>query len=671
MTGFLCPCCAEPLIFHVSGKRKFWYCISCHQEMPVLPNKPQTKGVFNTSISRVTNESTWVLPQGQQLQDRIIKTTSEGSLIVDRMGNIAFANIQIAEMLGYSIEQMLWLPLLTFIALKDRHNISEKLVRFRQGGEGKIECRFRHKNGSEVVASVSTNSIFTENNRYTGTLLAIANITKQKQAEAALNQQQEREKVLHQIGQAIRSSLDLETIFSKAILSIGKVLQADYAIIVQYIPDRQVWLNVAESKTSQELPTVLGQEIGDSGGNFFTKMHQIDIVCSDCVTPDEDKLNRVIAKTFPGHWLLVPLYLGASVWGAIAVAKNSHTIYNCQESESQWLQLAANQLSMAIDRVVLCQQLEAAQEKIKSLVRLDSNAQEKQKKSDLPYSSVGDRSKIQRRTPSGPVAEEGAGDRATDRLLISYVGYYLSRGKPIMSQHSGIVRFNGLVYDYHGYHKSFQSFWQKLRQRHDFHKLYLEDDIYCFGDFLNQRCTVRECARCQLPIPVEDGNPYQSPGCNGFCELKSEVDARKSHQADEEITLTSVLAVGRVLEDRKTVEQLLARNGFAMNFVSHPEEIIPESLPKTVDIIVINAEVTSKEAEVWTQQLRRHPQLLGTPIVALSEKASKTLPWKQRSLGIEDYLLTPLGGDRLASHLRQVSPSPRPFVTSNLNWFPR
>ena len=135
--------------------------------------------------------------------------------------------------------------------------------------------------------------------------------------------------------------------------------------------------------------------------------------------------------------------------------------------------------------------------------------------------------------------------------------------------------------------------------------------------------------------------------------------------------MTRVLAIGTVVTNKKTVKELLARNGFAVTFVGRPDEIIPESLPDTVDIVVIHAEVSSKVGEVWAQQLRHHPQLLGTPIVALSGNASQTLPWTQRSLGIEDYLLTPLGGDRLAIHLRQVSPSSRPFVATDLNWFPR
>lgn len=39
-----CPCCAEPLLRHIRHNEIYWYCTSCHQEMPnfttlILNNK--------------------------------------------------------------------------------------------------------------------------------------------------------------------------------------------------------------------------------------------------------------------------------------------------------------------------------------------------------------------------------------------------------------------------------------------------------------------------------------------------------------------------------------------------------------------------------------------------------------------------------------------------------
>ncbi|MBR8826786.1 MAG: hypothetical protein DSM107014_02600 [Gomphosphaeria aponina SAG 52.96 = DSM 107014] len=39
-----CPCCAEPMLRHIRHNEIYWYCSSCHQEMPnftalILSNK--------------------------------------------------------------------------------------------------------------------------------------------------------------------------------------------------------------------------------------------------------------------------------------------------------------------------------------------------------------------------------------------------------------------------------------------------------------------------------------------------------------------------------------------------------------------------------------------------------------------------------------------------------
>jgi len=87
--------------------------------------------------------------------------------------------------------------------------------------------------------------------------------------------------------------------------------------------------------------------------------------------------------------------------------------------------------------------------------------------------------------------------------------------------------------------------------------------------------------------------------------------------------------------------------------------------------VLINAEVSEAEAKVWEKQLRGHPQLLDVPIIALSAAAGNSIPWIERTLGVEDYILLPLGGDRLAEHLRQVYQPIFQNDRSNLYWFPR
>jgi diguanylate cyclase (GGDEF)-like protein/PAS domain S-box-containing protein len=259
-------------------------------------------------------------------------------------------------------------------------------------------------------------------------------------------------------------------------------------------------------------------------------------------------------------------------------------------------------------------------------------------------------------------------------LLMSYVAYYVSRGKSVISPLNGPLYFQGLVYEYGGYHKDFQEFWKELQQRRDFSELYLEGDIDYFGKFLHGKCTVVQCARCNLPIPVAEGSVYAPPNCT-FCDtpfianIKSKYSREKNSEYQSDKTI--VLAIGTPPSNIRKQRKLFLTNGFDVKFISQPSEIIPEELPKIVDMVLIHAEVSENQGKVWAEELQAYPQLKNVPIIALSSQAKSSLPWEKEPLGLEDYILAPLGGDRLISHLHQMDQLKENSSSAFPHWFPR
>lgn len=259
-------------------------------------------------------------------------------------------------------------------------------------------------------------------------------------------------------------------------------------------------------------------------------------------------------------------------------------------------------------------------------------------------------------------------------LLMSYVAYYISRGKSVLSSLSGPLFFRGLVYKYWGYHTDFLEFWKQLQQRRDFQELYVEGDIDCFGNFLDGNCTVVQCARCNLPIPVSEGSAYSVPNCT-LCNnpLISEENSAHTanHNFEHKSEKTYVLAIGDPPNDSRNLKKLFSVNGFEVTFLSNIEAVHPQFLPSIVDLVLIYAEISETDGQAWAQELRRYSQLQQVPMIALSEKAKFSLPWVERTLGIEDYILAPLGGERLANHLRRVCEFQRTICATDLYWFPR
>lgn len=258
-------------------------------------------------------------------------------------------------------------------------------------------------------------------------------------------------------------------------------------------------------------------------------------------------------------------------------------------------------------------------------------------------------------------------------LLISYVAYYVSRGQTVFSPLNGPLPFTGLVYEYWGYHSEFKAFWNQLEQRRDFPELYLEGEENSFSHFLGGRCGVGECARCNLPIPISEGAVYTVPNCT-LCDSdlrrQNPEPCHNQREIEREQHLTKILAIGAPPSDYRNLKKLFLLNGFEVSFARNLDEISPELLPSGIDMVLIYAPVSEAEGKAWAKQLRSYPRLEGVPVVALSTEARFSHPWVQRQLGMEDYILAPLGGDRLANHLRRIEQLQLLEGTAALHWFP-
>lgn len=195
------------------------------------------------------------------------------------------------------------------------------------------------------------------------TVLAIVrDITNLKQAEAALRQQAERERLIVNITQRIRQSLDLDTIFSTAVLEIGTLLQMDYVDIAQYLPEQKVWLHVACYARNPEItPSSVGLSIPDENNPITERLKRLEIVELQDNTFQE-QVHPTLAQTFIGARLLVPLQAGstatdqqATVWGRLRLGKHQPP-FAWQDAEIELACTVANQLAIAIQQAELHQQ---------------------------------------------------------------------------------------------------------------------------------------------------------------------------------------------------------------------------------------------------------------------------------------------------------------------------
>ncbi|MCC3587262.1 PAS domain S-box protein [Microcoleus sp. PH2017_30_WIL_O_A] len=118
----------------------------------------------------------------------IVETASEGVWMFDADSSTTFANCRMAEMLGYTVEEMLGRSLFEFIDDEAREIAESYVQRRRQGIRERHDFQFTRKDGSHLWAIVSATPMFDADGEFAGVLRMITDISDRKQAEAELRQ---------------------------------------------------------------------------------------------------------------------------------------------------------------------------------------------------------------------------------------------------------------------------------------------------------------------------------------------------------------------------------------------------------------------------------------------------------------------------------------------------
>lgn len=190
-----------------------------------------------------------------------------------------------------------------------------------------------------------------------GTVLLVdRDVTRRKQVELALKQRVEQEASFNRVVQMIRNSLDLNTIFTTTVCEVGEVLQIYQADIVRYLPERGIWLNLADYCRNPGMPSGLGLEIPDAGNSIAAQLKQGQIVEIEDYQQYDDEANRPLRAiyTYGGNWLHIPLWGEGQVWGCLSL--NRAVGQKWQSAEIELARAVADQLAIAIQQANLYQQ---------------------------------------------------------------------------------------------------------------------------------------------------------------------------------------------------------------------------------------------------------------------------------------------------------------------------
>lgn len=184
----------------------------------------------------------------------------------------------------------------------------------------------------------------------TGLAVYFQDISDRKRSYEQLQHQIQREKALNQVIQAIRQSLNLDTVFSTAAQQMGPLLSLNRVSIVQYVPHDRCWRILASLDLTGQVMNQVGATRPDVNNPIADQLRRGQVVCIDDVEFLEDPINRSLAGGRAEAWLLVPIMVGDALpWGSFSLSR-SRELSPWQPAEIELAQTIADQLAIAIQQ---------------------------------------------------------------------------------------------------------------------------------------------------------------------------------------------------------------------------------------------------------------------------------------------------------------------------------
>lgn len=156
------------------------------------------------------------LKRSEERYRTIIESSQSGIISIDSKAKVRYVNQQMAQMLGYTMQEAIDRPVFDFLDHKGQKKLRNHLKRRKQGIRESYELKLIRKDGSDLWALISANPLFNLKSEYIGSVGVIINISARKGVEKAL------------LGAVIEKENDLRLIMAGMIEAIDQLKKKEY-----------------------------------------------------------------------------------------------------------------------------------------------------------------------------------------------------------------------------------------------------------------------------------------------------------------------------------------------------------------------------------------------------------------------------------------------------------
>lgn len=183
--------------------------------------------------------------------------------------------------------------------------------------------------------------------------------------------QAEQQAGLHRLINVIRESLDLKQIFKRAVPEVRGLLQVERVLIWEFDPNRRLWILRVDEYAKDSFQRFTGLEVPDEYNSLTQSLRRGETLSFNGTEDYREELAQVLAKTFPGAWLLIPLQVSQMTWGTLHCIQKD----DWQPQQIDTASAIADKLAIAVQQSMLYEEVRAANHRLQELALADSLTQ--------------------------------------------------------------------------------------------------------------------------------------------------------------------------------------------------------------------------------------------------------------------------------------------------------
>lgn len=126
------------------------------------------------------------LKESEKKYQSLVETLNEGIWKIDKQGSTTFVNKHMADMLGYTREEMIGSSLFSFMDEQGKETAKKKLANRSKGYSEHHNFEFRKKDGKTIFVEIIATPLLDKSGKYEGSLAAVIDVTELKKAHEKL-----------------------------------------------------------------------------------------------------------------------------------------------------------------------------------------------------------------------------------------------------------------------------------------------------------------------------------------------------------------------------------------------------------------------------------------------------------------------------------------------------